>query len=397
MDHSRRNFIRNSALITAGTTMIPGFLKALEKNAGHATQKKLVVIQLSGGNDGLNTIVPYRNDQYFRLRPSLHIPANEVLAVTDELGFHPALAPLRSVFDEGKMAILNSVGYPNPDRSHFRSMEIWQTASDADEYLSTGWLGRFLDASCSAGDGAQLGIEVNDVLSPALKGERIKGLAMQNPQRLYDALHNKMLQHLATGKVSGNEQLSYLYKTLAESYSASEYLYEKYRIRKSNSEYPPTEFSRHLKTVAQLIQSGADTQVYYVSLSGFDTHVRQRPSQQRLLSIYAEGVAAFIRDLQRYDSFSDVMILTFSEFGRRVEENASGGTDHGTANNIFIMGDRLRKSGFVNETPDLTALIDGDLVYTIDFREIYATLLDKWLNIESRQVLSRSFNTLDFI
>jgi uncharacterized protein (DUF1501 family) len=191
--------------------------------------------------------------------------------------------------------------------------------------------------------------------------------------------------------------LNYLYKTLAEATSSADYIYDKSKIYQSGAAYPNSEFAGQLKTVAELINSGIETKVYYVSLSGFDTHVRQQTQHERLLSTYAEAAHAFVSDLEKNNRFQDVLIMTFSEFGRRVSQNASGGTDHGTANNLFVMGKNLKKKGFINGTPDLSKLDQGDLIHDVDFRSVYATILNKWLDTSSSSILNGQFKTLDFI
>ena len=397
---SRRTFIKQSALATAGTMLLPGFLKAFElhQHANREQGKILVVIQLSGGNDGLNTIVPYTNDLYYQYRPQLAISKDKVLKASDSLGFHPALAKLNELYDHGYLAVINNVGYPNPDRSHFRSMDIWHTASNSDEYLTNGWIGRYLDSSCIDCNVAHQAIEIDDTLSLALKGESIKGLAVKNPKKLYQILHNDFFQKVSshTPKQSSDPTLHYLYKTLAETTSSADYIYDKSKIYQSTTAYPNHEFAGQLKTVAQLISSGLETKVYYVSLSGFDTHVRQQPVHERLLNMYAESVSAFISDLEKNNRFQDVMIMTFSEFGRRVSQNASNGTDHGTANNLFIIGKNLKQKGFINQTPDLSKLDEGDLIHQIDFRSVYSTLLNKWLSADNEKVIGK-FELLNFI
>jgi uncharacterized protein (DUF1501 family) len=399
---SRRSFIKKSALATAGTMLLPNFLKAFEMHPGSVLDsgKILVVIQLSGGNDGLNTIIPYRNDLYYTNRPQLAIPRERVLQASDSLGFHPSLVKLNELYDQGYLSIINNVGYPNPDRSHFRSMDIWHTASDANEYLNTGWIGRYLDSSCKDCHVAHRAIEIDDTLSLALKGESIKGLAMKNPKRLHQILHNEFFQYVTKNNIPGDfdePTLHYLYKTLAETTSSADYIYDKAKISQSGATYPNHEFAGQLKTVAELINSGVDTKVYYVSLSGFDTHVRQQPVHERLLSIYAESVHAFITDLEKNNHFKDVLVMTFSEFGRRVAQNGSAGTDHGTANNLFIMGKNLNQKGFINETPDLTKLDEGDLIHQVDFRSVYDTVLNKWLNYDGNAVLKNTYGLLDFV
>lgn len=395
--------MKQSLLATAGTMLVPNFLKALEQSSTVGMkpgEKILVVIQLSGGNDGLNTIVPYRNDHYYRYRPQLAVPASDVLKASDELGFHPALAKLNELYDQGYLGIINNVGYPNPDRSHFRSMDIWHTASNSDEYLNTGWIGRYLDSSCPDCHTAHQAIEVDDTLSLALKGESIKGMAMRHPRKLYSALHSDVIQSVNENhglEEADDPTLHYLYKTIAESTSSADYIYNKSKVFQSKTDYPSNEFGNRLKTVAELICSGVNTRVYYISFAGFDTHVRQAQQHERLLTNYAESMYAFVNDLEKSGRMDDVMIMTFSEFGRRVAENASGGTDHGTANNLFIVNKRLKKKGFINGTPDLVKLDQGDLIHQIDFRSVYATVLNEWLEAPSKKILQGSFSGLDFI
>ncbi|MEO1054160.1 MAG: DUF1501 domain-containing protein [Bacteroidota bacterium] len=403
-DISRRNFIKKSALTSAGSMLIPGFLKAYEQtNLGNsilASEKILVVIQLSGGNDGLNTIVPFNNDLYYELRPQLAIDKSSTLKATDELGFHPSMSGLKGLYDDGLLSIVNNVGYPNPDRSHFRSMDIWQTGSDAKSVWNTGWIGRYLDSTCGDCGKPHAAIEIDDSLSLSLKGEQIKGMAMRNPKKLNRAIdggHYKRIAAAYDSEEVANHNLDYLYKTLIETVSSSEYLKEKSKIKKSRIDYPQNALSRDLRTIAELIGSGSDTKVYYASLSGFDTHVNQKFQHERLLSTYSESVSAFVRDLKAMGMLDQTMILTFSEFGRRVKQNASRGTDHGTANNLFIINGQLKTPGFVNEAPDLSKLDEGDLIHSIDFRRIYATLLNKWLDTDDVSILKGKFEHLNFI
>ena len=393
---NRREFIKSSAFATAGTMLIPHFLKAHEQRImGENNGKVLVVIQLSGGNDGLNTVIPYRNDIYYRERPTLGIERSKVLTLNDEIGLNPALQALRTMYDDGRVRILNNVGYPNPDRSHFRSMDIWQSASAADQYLNTGWLGRYLDSTCSSCKvKAHHMLEIDDTLSLALKGEANNGLAMTDPQKLYRQTRNGMVNKIsktADQHASEHNQVSYLYKTLADTTSSADYLIEKGGSKSSNSEYPKNEFGRSLKTISELITSGIDTSVYYASISGFDTHAGQRNQQDRLLREYAESVSAFMNDLKSRGQLDRTMVLTFSEFGRRVKQNGSNGTDHGTANNVFLLGGPPRSSLVYNEAPALTDLDGGDLRYSIDFRDIYASLLRDWLGADDKLVLGNSF------
>lgn len=393
----RRDFLRQSGLAST-SLLVPSFLT--EANLGRLyaqrTGKILVVVQLSGGNDGLNTIVPYENDLYYQNRPTLGISKGEVIKVHDQLGFNPALQPLQGLFDEGYLSVVNSVGYPNPDRSHFRSMDIWHTASASDQYLNTGWIGRYLDSNCPTPYHA---IELDDTLSLALKGETKRGFAMTDAARLKRSADNRMLQAVANnvGQPAGEDHVAYLYKTLIDTQSSANYLFEQSKKQRSATSYPQSEFGQDLRTIAGLITADTATRIYYVSLSGFDTHANQKLRQERLLQQYAEGMKAFVADLKQQGLFNEVLIMTFSEFGRRVQQNGSNGTDHGTANNLILLGGQLKKPGFFNGGPDLSKLDEGDLIYQVDFRNIYATILDKWLETPTPAVLGGNFSPLALI
>lgn len=395
----RRDFLRNTSLASA-SLLIPSFLKPLEAQAlsRMSGYRNLVIIQLSGGNDGLNTVIPYASDIYYKKRKTIAIPQNELIKLNDFQGLNPNMNALREIYDQGWMGIINSVGYPNPDRSHFRSMDIWQTASEADQYLSTGWIGRYLDSNCQTCDFPYTAIEVDDSLSLALKGNTKKGIAAKDASKLYRLTREPFFEELSNHNANLNEDnLGYLYKTMIETYSSAEYIYSSSKIYSSKTQYPQTEFANQLKTVAKFINSGLKTRVYYVSLSGFDTHTGQLGQQGRLLRQYSEGVAAFIKELKLTGKLEDTLVLTFSEFGRRVEQNAGNGTDHGTANNVMVFGGKLNRAGVYNEMPDLQDLDNGDLKYKIDFRSVYATVLDKWLGANNEQILNKEFASLDFV
>ncbi|WP_183575428.1 DUF1501 domain-containing protein [Mucilaginibacter sp. X5P1] len=394
----RRSFLKSSAIVS-GAFMMPAFLKPLEAMAMSELSgyKNLVIIQLSGGNDGLNTIIPYGNDIYYQKRNTIAINKTDIVTLNDMQGLNPNLSALKEIYDQGWMNIINSVGYPNPDRSHFRSMDIWQTGSDANQFLTTGWIGRYLDSNCQNSYSA---IEVDDTLSLAMKGAKMKGIAVQDPNKLYQTTREPFFKDLVHdhNNVDLNEDnLGYLYKTMIETYSSADYIQNTSKTYKVTADYPATPFANQLKTVSKFINSGLKTRVYYVSLSGFDTHVGQQNQQGRQLKIYGDGVAAFIKDLKQSGKLDDTLVMTFSEFGRRVEQNASNGTDHGTANNILIYGGKLTKPGIYNEAPDLATLDNGDLKYQVDFRDVYATLLDKWLNVNNSQILTRNFAGLNFV
>jgi uncharacterized protein (DUF1501 family) len=393
----RRKFIKNSALASS-VFFVPNFLKAFEavatKQLGY---KRLVIVQLAGGNDGLNTIIPHNNDLYYNARPRLAI-TKDIIKVTDDLGFHPSLSPLRSLFDNGELSIINNVGYPNPVRSHFRSMDIWQTASGSDEYLQSGWLGRYLDQH---GNKPYNAMEMDEQLSLAMKGEYFNGIATYDYKVLYntskDPYFKNVLNHYNDAHLS-EHNLGYLYQTMIEAKSSAKYIFENTDVKSSQENYPQNGFAKQLKNVAQFINSGLETKVFYTTLGGFDTHANQNNKQARLLSQYSESVSAFVKDLKRNNTFEDTLILTFSEFGRRVKQNAANGTDHGSANNVFVIGKNLKKAGFYNDLASLSDLDDnGDLKYNVDFRSVYATILSNWLNVSAEGIIPNQQKLLNFI
>lgn len=393
----RKEFLQIGTLATA-SLMLPKFLKAFEKPAMVPPGNKVVVvIQFSGGNDGLNTVIPVRNDIYYRERPKLGIEKDKSLLITDEVGLNPALVAFKDLYDDGSLGILNSVGYPNPDRSHFRSMDIWHSASASNEYVNTGWIGRYLDAQCKGCDKPTQALEIDDVLSLALKGEESKGLAFKDPRRLYSSSNEKYFKDINADHQKGEETIDYLYKTMSETLSSADYIFQQSKSHPTNEVYPSTELGKDLKTIASLIFSDINTKVYYVSLGSFDTHVNQEGQQKRLFTELNDAVKAFTNDLKKNNRFQDVLMMTFSEFGRRVSQNASGGTDHGTANNMFLIGGGLKEKGLLNAMPDLSDLNEGDLKYKVDFKNVYATVLNKWLGANDKAILGKSYEQLNFI
>lgn len=401
MHIKRRQFIKSGSFAAAGTILIPKFLKAFEnekyKSIPAGNNKVVVIIQLSGGNDGLNTVIPINNDIYYRERPHIAIKKEESLKISDEIGLHPSLSFFRELYMEGSLAILNGVGYPNPDRSHFRSMDIWHTASQSNEYLNTGWLGRYLDAQCNGCDHPTQAIELDDTLSLALKGQNNKGVAMKDPRRLYNAAHERFFKDLSTTHISEDPTTDYLYKTLAATLSSADYIFNASKQNLAAGNYPSTELGKSLQTIASLILSDINTKVYYVSLGSFDTHINQEAQQKKLLAELNDAVNSFVSDLKQHNRFNDLLLFTFSEFGRRVAQNASGGTDHGTANNMFMISGAFKMKGICTPFPNLNDLIDGDLKYSIDFKQVYATILNKWLNVNDEAILGKKYDYIDFI
>ncbi|MEP7279250.1 MAG: DUF1501 domain-containing protein [Bacteroidota bacterium] len=395
----RKQFMQLGSLATA-SLFLPKFMRAFETpRMVPAGNKILVVLQLSGGNDGLNTVIPVRNDLYYKARPKLGIGKENALLLTDETGLNPALSAFKDLYDDGSLGILNSVGYPNPDRSHFRSMDIWQSASASNEYINNGWLGRYLDAQCSGCGMPVQALEIDDVLSLSLKGEKMNGIAMRDPKRLYSTSHEKYFKDVLAQHqlVPGNETVDYLYKTMADTVSSADYIFEQSKLRPTTAQYPATALGQSFKTVASLVFSDISTRVYYVSLGSFDTHVAQEAQQKRLFTEMNDAVKAFVADLKANNRFQDTLLMTFSEFGRRVTQNASGGTDHGTANNMFFVSGALQQKGVLNPMPGLADLEEGDLKHSVDFRDVYATVLNKWLKADDEQILGKKSAYFDFV
>jgi len=399
MHFKRKEFLQIGSLATA-SLMLPKFLKAMEAKAMVPSGNKVVVVlQLSGGNDGLNTVIPFRNDLYYKARPRLGIEKTKALTLTDEVGLHPALNGFKELYDDGNLGIINSVGYPNPDRSHFRSMDIWQTASQSTEYWNSGWIGRYLDAQCNGCDKPTQAIEIDDVLSLSMKGNNMNGMAVKDPKRLYGTANEKFFRDVLKSRTmeTGEQSVDYLYKTMAQTLSSADYIFKQSRLHPTSAEYPATELGKSLKTIASLIFSEINTKVYYLSLGSFDTHINQAAQQQRLFTDMNGAIKSFIKDLKANNRFDDVLLFTFSEFGRRVSQNASGGTDHGTANNMFLVSGGLKQKGMINGLPDLSDLQDGDLKYKVDFKNVYATVLNKWLNADAVKILGKQYDYMNFI
>jgi uncharacterized protein (DUF1501 family) len=407
---TRRQFITSGV----GVVFSSSQLFALAARAANfeprriGSSKILVVVQLAGGNDGLNTVVPYGIGEYYQLRPNIAIQASEVLPLTNTIGLHPNMSALSDVYKQGKLAVALGVGYPNPNRSHFRSIEIWQTA-EPEKMASTGWLGRYLDATTS--DGASKGnifpaINVDSTLPKTLSGDRVivPSVSDVNQFRFSTDAHyrvDKQQQIDAFNNIYSSFDLNrpsaqLLREVGLDAMQASDYLLNVVKNYKSTVKYPDNGFARGMKFIAQMIIAGVDARIYNVSLGGFDTHANQLRVQANLLKQFSDSLAAFQKDMETHGVDKDVMLFSFSEFGRRVAENGGRGTDHGTAEPIFIMGSAV-KGGIYGDYPSLSNLDQGDLKYGIDFRSLYATFLDRWLAVDSRQVLGSRFEDLRFV
>ncbi|MGF1678668.1 MAG: DUF1501 domain-containing protein [Candidatus Methylacidiphilales bacterium] len=421
---TRRDFLKSTLTGVAASWTLPSFLHhtawSMEQanassNLQAATGRDhpiLVVLQLGGGNDGLNTVIPYTQDAYFKARPQLKVDPARVLRLNDSLGLHPALSGIRTLFDEGRAAIINGVGYPNPNRSHFRSMEIWHTASDADKNEYYGWLGRYFDNTCGGEPEPTLGIALSNAPPQAFHGVQQIGISMRHPKSYQfigesgdigmdegdHSMSGDSIQELGSA-APGNDvgsPLDFLKRTTMDAEVSSETIRSITARQKNSLEYPRTRLANDLSLVAQLIAGGMPTRIYYVNLGGFDTHANQQNAHERLLKEFSEAVTAFCGDLNNLGLLDRVLVMSFSEFGRRVAENASGGTDHGVAGPMFLFGGAL-KAGLHGEYPSLTDLNKGDLKHRVDFRSVYATVLDRWMNVSSRDILKREFPHLGII
>jgi len=394
----RRSFIKVGALASAGL-FTPNLFANLGSPVVKAGNKVLVVLQLSGANDGLNTVIPYRNDEYFKQRPTISISRDKALQLTDEIGLNPALTALKGLYDDGHLAILNGVGYPDNSRSHFRSMDIWESASASNQYLQTGWIGRYLDQVNKVKESTTRAIEVDDLLSLALKGDQSFGLALKDPKKFYQVTQSDYIKKLAHLKHTHEHEntVDYLYETLTRTVDSADYILDQSTIGMTKMDYPSTKIGDNFKTVASLIFSDIDTKVYYLSLGGFDTHTGQVNRQDTLFKQINAALKAFTDDLKKNNRFEDVLVMSFSEFGRRVAQNASNGTDHGAASSMFLMSGGLKTSGLINEIPSLTDLDQGDLKYSIDFKQVYATILNKWLKVDEVNILGEKYDLLPFI
>lgn len=440
--HTRRAFLQKSMAFLAVSPTVPTFLHnammaianpadvPLTQQPSGRDGKILVVVQLSGGNDGLNTVVPFADDAYHRARGALAIARDRVLKIDDYLGLHPNLAPVKSLFDDGKLAIVQGVGYPNPNRSHFRSMDIWHSARPDSEIVTSGWLGRYFDNTCNGAD-PHVGVSLGETSPLAMQGERITPLAFDKPESYryagaeadrfkklnspvnapatqpavaepaapmptgrHRARHGRGSTPAPAEQQVAGSTLEFLTRTAMDAQLSSDQIL---RITREHNpagiSYPGGNFGQGLRTIAAMIRGGLPTRVYYVSLGGFDTHAAQAGRHDQLMQQFAQGVAAFWADLKQQKNDQRVLMMSFSEFGRRVAVNASGGTDHGAAAPLLLMGPAI-KTGIVGRHPSLTDLDSGDLKFGIDFRSVYATLLEQWLDAPSKPILGQQFKTL---
>jgi len=399
---NRRRFLQTSGLALGVGTLAPQFLVQAASRAKGGNDRVLVVVQLSGGNDGLNTIIPYADDVYGKRRPSLAIPTTEVIKSNDHMGFHPALRGFADLLEQQKLVVVQGVGYANPNRSHFESMDIWHTCHLKNEQRSVGWLGRYLDQNENAdgsdvpaihfgGEQQPLALQASNVRVPS-----VKSLDEFKLQSGNDKFRETVSQLAATHRTASSDLLGFVQTSTSAALVASDRVAAAQSDYKAAVEYPQTDLARKLRIVAQLISAGLDTRIYYVTLDGFDTHSQQADAHAALLRQWGDAVTAFTGDVTEHGHGSRVLTLSFSEFGRRVEENASKGTDHGAAAPLILTGGGVR-AGFSGEHPSLTDLDDGDLKFHTDFRQVYATVLQGWLGCDSEKVIGARYEPLPIL
>jgi uncharacterized protein (DUF1501 family) len=412
MSWSRRQFVETSlatsTLVAMGSSTIPLFLGRSAQAAGssRSNERVLVVIQLLGGNDGLNTVVPHGIDGYNRGRRALRLAEGQIHKITPEIGLHPSMGAMAKLVERGRLAIVQGVGYPNPDRSHFRSMEIWETArvDNNAAALETGWLGRALDAKARKPGEDPPGLHIGPRSLPlALKTKKTEvpsvaslesyQLQFTGTDKEKEAGRTALKQLAAAKRRDDDPLLGFISRTTLTAYESSGRLEQLSKKTQTGPKYPNFALARRLELMAQIIKADFGTRIFYTSLDGFDTHANQLGTHAALLNELSDSISAFHDDLTAAGHGDRVSLLTFSEFGRRVEENASLGTDHGAAAPIFIVGP-VAKAGLVGDHPSFDKLDDGDLKFHTDFRRVYATLVADWLDCPAEPVVGTGFDRL---
>lgn len=400
----RRELLACSAVSTLAVLApaAPRFLlaSALAAETVRDPDRRLVVVQLSGGNDGLNTVVPRRDEAYRRARPTLAQPADGLLTLDDELSLHASLRGFASLWEARALTIVQGVGYPNPNRSHFESFDIWHTARTAPNSRSTGWLGRWSDATSARSTLDPSAVHVGGEVQPLALTARetaAGSLRSLDDLRLRDLTSGdprpELLRRLEAAPPAVDDFQKFLRTTSVAALGASRRIEQAAETAETQARFPPGELARRLKVVSQLIAAGLSTRVYYVVHDGYDTHSQQAAAHASLLTELGDSLQAFHTDLVARGQADRTTVLVFSEFGRRVRENASQGTDHGAAAPLFLIGGGVRP-GVIGRHPSLTDLDDGDLKHQVDFRRIYAELLDRCLGCDPSRVLDERYEPL---
>lgn len=376
---NRRNFLTLTGTFTGGTLLLPDFLHAFGSQTNLAIGEQcLVFIQLNGGNDGLNTFIPYENPLYYDLRSKIALDKNEVISSNKGMAFHPALKDFATMQQNGDLTIIQNVGYPEPNRSHFRSQEIWQTATASNAYLNNGWLGRYLDLQCTEHQ-PTAGVNFDNIDNLSLKGNEPNSITVKDPNRF--KIKNNSDD---TVKLSDNPQLDFVRKVAYSVAEGSDDIQKALAKSTSETSYPKTGLGKNLEWIARLIKGNLNSKVYYTSQNGYDTHDNQIKIQQRNLTELNDAIFSFYSELKKAQLLQNVTLVVFSEFGRRVKDNGSG-TDHGTAAPMFIIGGG-NKGSIIGNNPNLADLDNGDLKYEVDFRSVYASLLQRKMNFDATKI-----------
>jgi len=389
---TRRDFVKQATLISLAPT-VPMFLAQTARGASPSKDDRiLVVLQLDGGNDGLNTVIPYADANYARLRPKLAVPKNRVRRLDDAMGLNPVMRDASDLFHDGRLAIVQGVGYPNPNKSHDVSKSIWETARfDPTEHASYGWIGRALDQGPAAKTGGPESVLVGTEAVPiALRGRKSVAAALAN---LDDMVLGNSSKPAALAKTD-DSLLGFVQRSTLDAVVTADRLQQAAKSRPDASAPPYNELAKRLTLIARLIESDFGARVYYAVQTGYDTHVYQRDTHERLLRELSEALRFFLDELKRSKLDDRVVVMTFSEFGRRADENASEGTDHGAAAPLFLAGAKI-KAGLHGTPPDLTKPHGGDVSSTIDFRQVYQAVLENWLGLPASPALGGGFPSLD--
>ncbi len=419
---TRRSLIGRGALLVASGFLAPSFITrtalALDGQPGFTdggpvmldptkNNRILVVLQLSGGNDGINTLVPFGDPAYATLRPTLGLPTNEVLKLTDQVGLHPNLKHFKGLYDQGRLAVIQGVGYPNPNRSHFRSMDIWHSARP-ESFERSGWLGRYVSACQCAQDNALPAISVGDQLNtmfwtdttlvPAVASIGAFSFLTDTKYKNDRTFQLQTLQNIYNQAGSWSQYESLIRRGTLNALAGSDELQKVAATYQTAVKYPANNgLANQLKTVAQVIAGNLGTRLFSVSQGGFDTHANEKATHDRLMTQMDDAVDAFLQDLANMNKQGDVVIMTFSEFGRRARQNGSAGTDHGTAEPMFIIGNKVH-GGVYGGYPSLSDLDNnGDLKFNADFRSVYAGVLQDQVGVSPGPVLGGSFDPLKVI
>jgi uncharacterized protein (DUF1501 family) len=405
MSFNRRDFLKGGSLVALGLS-VPTFLSRTAFAAPNAAKRGakdtiLVVVQLTGGNDGLNTVIPIKDAEYAKLRPTLKQPKDQVKKVTDEIALHPSLGGLAGLLEDQALSIVQGVGYPNPSQSHFRSMDIWQSASTK-EKLTEGWLGKTLKQIPSAGafhvkaggEGGWLALEGAPVRVPSITSLQDFQLQTAAASGADKRDQRTIIEGAAKTSAGKPSLLDFVQRTAANTYASSRRLQEIGKNYQPKADYPNTGLANRLKLAAQLIDADLGARIFYVSLENFDTHANQANAHASLLGELSAAMAAFYKDMAARGHKDRLLMMTFSEFGRRAKENGSKGTDHGSAAPMFLVGGKV-KPGVVGAHPNLTQLEDGNLKHHTDFRQVYAAILDGWLGVASKEVVGDGFRSVE--